>query len=418
MVKDMKILLINKFHYMRGGSETYYFAQAEALQRKGHEVIFFAMSDPQNLECDQKEYFVPNVDYNLGKGITSKMKMVRNFFYSRAAATKMEELVKKEKPDIAHVGLLHRQITFSVIDVLKKYNIPIVMTMHDLIFACPNYTMLTNGKVCEKCLNGSVINCIIGKCVKNSVLKSTLAAIEKIYLLKKAYYNKIDLFITECKFYESLLKKSGVTTSKVITMTNFLPINQEYKPYYESQDYVLYFGRFSREKGLMTLLKAQEATKCRHKLILVGKGPIEEEMTDFIKTHNLTNVEIPGPIYGKDMEKIIEDAKTIIVPSEWYENCPYALLQSIAKGKVVIASKMGGLPELIEDGNTGFLFEPGNVIELSKKIEQVMMMDEITYKNMSIKIATDAMKKHHWEWYMDSLIKEYEEFLKKPKSRK
>lgn len=408
----MKILLINKFHYNRGGSETYYFAQSEALKAKGHEVLFFAMEDPQNITCEQAKYFVPSIDYNNAGDIKTKIKAVSGFFYNKIAAEKMEQLIKNEHPDIAHIGLLHRQITFSVVKVLKKYNIPVVMTMHDLIFACPNYTMFTHERICEKCLTGSVVNCVKNKCVKDSVLKSILAACEKKYLTLKKYYNLIDLYITECNQYHELMDRAQVTTSKIVTKTNFLPMHQEYIFSNDYKDYILYFGRFSREKGILTLLKAHKKSGCKYHLIVVGAGPIKEEIVTYIEENELTNIELPGPIYGQDMEKIIEGAKTVIVPSEWYENCPYALLQSLAKGKVVIASRIGGLPELIEDGNTGFLFEAGNADDLKLKIEHVFSMKKDEYEAMSKYISKVAYEKHNWEQYVDFLIKEYEKLIK------
>lgn len=407
----MKILLINKFHYMRGGSETYYFAQAEALRAKGHDVICFAMQDERNLPCKEEKYFPPNVDYNGSYAIKAEISTVKNFFYSKPAAKKMEELIEAEHPDVAHIGLLHRQITFSVVEVLKKHNIPIVMTMHDLIFACPNYTMLTNGQICKDCVNGSVVNCIKKKCVKGSTFKSVLAACEKLYLFHKKYYDLIDLYITECDCYKKLMVSSQVTKSRIITMTNFLPISQKYGFESNYQDYELYFGRFSREKGILTLLKAHKASGCKYRLMLVGAGPIQNEIESYIKENRLTNIELPGAVYGDEMEKIIEGAKVIIIPSEWYENCPYALLQSIAKGKIVIASRTGGLSELINEGKTGFLFEPGNVDDLAAKIAKVMSMNKEVYENMSCYIAEEAKQRHYWEQYIDRLIHEYEKLL-------
>lgn len=407
----MKVLLINKFHYMKGGSETYYFAQAEALKAKGHEVVFFAMQDKRNFPCEQSKYFVPNMEYNESGGLANKLVLAKNFFYSKAAAENMEALIQAEHPDVAHIGLLHRQITFAVVEVLKKHNIPIVMTMHDLIFACPNYTMLTGGEICEDCVNGSVFNCIKKKCVKNSISKSILAACEKKYLLKKKYYDFIDLYIMECDWYKKLMLASGVTKSRVIQKTNFLPINQKYDFNTQYQDYVLYFGRFSVEKGIMTLLKAHKLSECQHKLMLVGAGPMQEEIETYIKREQLTNIELPGATYGEDMEKIIEGARVIIVPSEWYENCPYALLQSIAKGKIVVASRIGGLPELIKDEETGFLFEAGNELDLKTKIDSVINMPKMDYEKMSVHIMEEAKKHHHWEQYTEMLINEYQNLI-------
>ena len=404
----MKVLLINKFHYYRGGSEAYYFGQIEALRALGHEVVCFAMQDDKNLPCDQAEFFVSNIDYNNAGGVKAKLSAAKSFFYSKEAAEKMERLIEKEHPDIAHIGLLHRQITFSVVEVLKKHNIPTVMTMHDLIFACPNYTMLCNGNVCEKCLNGSTFNCVINKCVKGSVSKSVLAAAEKTYLKKKNFYNDIDLYITECWFYKELMEKSNITSSRIITMTNFLPMEQDYGYKNKHEDYILYFGRFAKEKGLLTLLKAHEKSSCKYKLKIVGDGPCREELYEYINSHGLVNVDMPGPIYGKDMDYIIENSKIVIIPSEWYENCPYALLQALAKGKIVVASNTGGLPELVEDNITGFLFTPGDEDDLCSKIDLIMKMQVEEYDEMSERVAQKAFEKHNWHEYFEKLIKEYE----------
>ncbi|MBV7271531.1 glycosyltransferase [Clostridium sp. PL3] len=412
----MKILLINKFHYKRGGSETYYFALAEALIAKGHKVIYFAMQDEKNLPCAQSKYFVSNVDYNGRKqGMLSKIKLGLKIFYSFEAKEKMKKLIREEKPDVAHIGLIHRQITFSVVDVLKKYNIPIIMTMHDLIFACPNYTMLSRTGICEDCMDKGIVSCVKKLCIKDSKAKSFIGVMEAKFLKIGKYYNKIDLYIAECEQYKALMKKSKFTKSKIINMTNFLPINQEYKFNEEYKDYILYFGRFSKEKGILTLLKAHKQMECKYKLIIVGDGLIKDELQKYIDENRLTNVELLGAIYGDEMEKIIERSRIIVVPSEWYENCPYSILQSIAKGKVVIASRIGGLPELIEDKKTGYLFEAGNADDLEIKINFIMQLDRKEYEKISYRILYSAKEKHYWEKYIDELISKYMKLIRSKK---
>lgn len=408
----MKILLINKFHYKRGGSETYYFAQAEALKAKGHTVLYFAMQDSKNEPCEQSNYFVSNVNYNKNNGLISKIKLGIKIFYSFEAKKNIEKLIRDEKPDIAHIGLLHRQITFSVVDVLKKYNIPVVMTMHDLIFACPNYTMLnSSGEICENCITKGVSSCITGKCIKNSKAKSILGAAEAQFLRLGKYYNKVDLYIAECSLYKSLMEKSKCTTSPIIHMSNFLPAAQKYIFKMNYENYILYFGRFSREKGVLTLIKAHELMQAKYKMKIVGAGPCKNEIEAYIKENHINNIEFLGAIYGEHMEEIIEKARVVVVPSEWYENCPYALLQSIAKGKVIVASRIGGLPELVEDGVTGYLFQPGNKNDLAQKITQVMEMDKVKYENMSNNALKKARNEHYWEDYIDKLVQLYERLL-------
>ena len=209
----MKILLIHKFHYMLGGTETFHYNLAEALTAAGHEVIFFSMYDKRNIPCAQDKYFVSNVDYNDPNLSTfKKIKMGIKLIYSFESKHNIEKLIRDEKPDIAHIGLLHRQITFSVVDVLKKYNIPVVMHLHELTAVCPCYTMLRqDGTICSDCATKGYWNCVKNKCMKGSLAKSVLAYTEAQFLRYGHYYDKIDLYIAECNFYKNLVEKAHFT---------------------------------------------------------------------------------------------------------------------------------------------------------------------------------------------------------------
>lgn len=411
----MKVLLIHKFHYMKGGTETFHYNLAEALTAAGHEVIFFSMHDERNIPCAQDKYFVSNVDYNNTEiGLATKIKCGLKLIYSFEAREKIEQLIKDEKPDIAHIGLLHRQITFSVIDALKKSNIPIVMHLHDLISVCPCYTMLRqDGTICQDCIDKGLYSCIKNKCLKGSKSKSILAYIEAKILRVGHYYNKIDLYIAECNFYKNLLSTAGFTKSRIIKMNNFLPVNQKYDAFSECEDYILYFGRFSREKGIMVILEAFSHIQCNEKLMIVGAGPEQKNIEEMIKQNNLSErVILKGATFGEEMDRIIEKAKAVLVPSEWYENGAFVILQSIAKGKIVIASDIAGLPEIIEDGKTGFLAQPGNVQSFEEAIKRVLNIDESEFRRMSCRVVEYAKERCYWENYIKTLVSEYEKLIK------
>lgn len=414
MEENMKILLIHKFHYMLGGTETFHYNLAEALIAAGHEVVFFSMYDERNIPCPQDKYFVSNVDYNDPnvKGI-KKIKMGLKLIYSFEAKYKMEELLKNEKPDIAHIGLLHRQITFSVVDVLKKYNIPIVMHLHELTAVCPCYTMLRpNGTICSDCASKGYWNCVKNNCIKNSKVKSLLAYAEAIFLKVGRYYNKIDLYIAECDFYKNLIENAHVTNSPIIRMNNFLPIAQEYKAYTEHKDYILYFGRYAREKGVLTILKAFLQLDCKEKLVLVGRGTEEETIKKFINNNNLQDrVFVNTAIFGKEMDKIIEKAKIVLVPSEWYENGAFVVLQALAKGKIVVASNIAGLAEIIQDGKTGYLAEAGNPDSFAEAINKVLSMNDDDYKCMSQRVVKYVRNRCNAEIYIKKLIGIYQKLI-------
>lgn len=410
----MKILLIHKFHYMLGGTETFHYNLAEALKTAGHEVIYFSMQDDRNIPCPQDKYFVSNVDYNdPGLKGFKKIKTGLKVIYNFEAKRKIEQLIKDEKPDIAHIGLVHRQITFSVVDVLKKYNIPIVMHLHELTAVCPCYTMLRpDGTICSDCATKGYWNCVKNKCMKGSKAKSLLAFIEAMFLKYGDYYNKIDLYIAECDFYKNLVENAHITKSPIIRMNNFLPINQEYRSYAKHDNYILYFGRYAREKGVLTILEAYSHMTCSEKLVLVGRGSEEDKIKQFVKDNNLQDrVIINGAIFGEEMNAIIEKAKVVLVPSEWYENGAFVALQALAKGKIVVASDIAGLSEIIQDGETGFLAKPGNPDSFAKAIQRALSLTESEYKLMSENIVEYAKHRCDAEVYINNLVKIYEKLI-------
>lgn len=416
----MKILLIHKFHYMLGGTETFHYNLAEALVAAGHEVIFFSMYDKRNIPCPQDKYFVSNVDYNdPNLSGWKKIKTGLKLIYSFESKRNIEQLIKDEKPDIAHIGLVHRQITLSVVDVLKKYNIPVVMHLHELTAVCPCYTMLrSDGSICSDCATKGYWNCVKNNCMKDSKAKSLLAYVEAMFLKYGQYYNKIDLYIAECDFYKNLVEKAHFTKSPIIRMNNFLPINQEYKSYAEHDNYILYFGRYAREKGVLTILNAYSRMKCSEKLVLVGRGSEEEKIKQFVKDNNLQDsVIVNGAIFGEEMDHIIEKAKVVLVPSEWYENGAFVALQALAKGKIVVASNIAGLAEIVQDGETGFLAEPGNPESFAAAIQRVLDLSDEEYITMSNNIVEYAKKRCDAATYVERLVGVYEELISKMSKR-
>lgn len=404
----MKILLVNKYHYVKGGSETYYFGLAKLLTELGHDVIYFAMADSHNKSCEQEKYFVSNVDFN---GNISKLQKVKAGFrvlYSFEAKKNISLLIETEHPDIVHINLVHRHITLSIVRAIKKYNIPIVFTIHDLNCVCPNHEMLVNGKVCEKCLHGEYLNCIKNKCVKGSIAKSTLAAIEAMNYKRMKIYDDIDLYITPSYFYKKKLEESGIIHSQIIHMKNFLPTDTVYSDSNPDKNYLLYFGRISEEKGVLTLLKAVEKLNNNIPLIILGTGPIEDEIKEYISSHNLEGkVKMLGFKSGNELKKFVAEAKCIILPSEWYENGPYAIMEAMSQGKPVIVTNYGGLPEIVENGKTGFVCKPFNSNDLKKSIEKVCALSQDEYKAMSTRAVQKAKIEFSPETYAQRLTDYY-----------
>ena len=398
----MKVLLVNKFHYRKGGSETYYFTVAEALRQRGHEVIFFAMEDKKNLPCEQSEYFVSNASVN--GGIKSKLNMVLHIAYSKEAYKKMKALLMAEKPDLVILNLVHKQLTLSIIDAIREFNpkLPIFWTMHDLITVCPSYVMLDGqGNICEKCLGGSFKPCVENNCIKGSKLMSILAKYEADYIRKKKWYDQVSLFICPSNFYKNKLSGAGFTKSPIVTMRNPLPLDTQYSGG-EKGDYVLYFGRLSEEKGVRTLLAAAKETGC--KLYVLGAGPMEVELKEFAK--DMPNVEFMGFQTGKALEGFVKNSRCVVLPSEWYENGPYSAMEAMAAGKPLIVSGNGGLPELVDEGENGYVYH-GGTAELAESIRKMLALTDEEYEKMSLCAVKKAKELFDAMSYVEQIEAQY-----------
>ena len=414
----MKILLVNKYHYVKGGSETYYLGLADLLTKLGHEVIYFSMADINNKPCEQEKYFVSNVDFNSNISTLQKVKAGFRVLYSFEAKKNISALIEQEHPDIVHINLVHRHITLSIVRAIKKYNIPIVFTIHDLNCVCPNHEMLVNGHVCEKCLHGRYSNCIKNKCVKGSTAKSTLAAIEATNYKRMKIYDDIDLYITPSYFYKKKLEESGIIHSEIIHIKNFLPTDTVYSDNNPDNGYLLYFGRISEEKGVLTLVKAVEKLENNIPLIILGTGPIEDEIKEYIKAHNLGNrIKALGFKSGDELKKYVAEAKCVILPSEWYENGPYTIMEAMSQGKPVIVTNYGGLPEIVEDGKTGFICSPFDSDDLKNSIKKVCSLSDAEYKAMSSCAVEKAKIEFSPVTYAQKLTQKYNEIINNHKKK-
>lgn len=406
----MKILLVNKFHYLKGGSEKYYFDLAKLLQEHGHEVAFFSMQDEKNIKTGCKEYFVENSDMN-SKNIFKALDVI----YSRKNKKAMEKALDDFKPDIVHLNNFQRQLSASIIKPIKKRNIPIVFTAHDLQAICPAIVMLDSKKqICEKCLNGKYLNCVKNRCVKNLGLKSILGAVEaKYYKYKKIYINKIDKIITPSEFYKLKLIQDGIPENNIEAIHNFIDMDN-YNVEVEDDGYAFYFGRLIKEKGIFTLLEAFKGLKDK-KLLIAGDGPDLEKIKEYLNKNNMQeNVKLLGYIDSDKVKEYVRKSRFIIVPSIWYENCPYSVLETLAIGKPIIGSNLGGIPELVKNNESGLIYTYNKPKELQEKMrvlfENKELADELGKNAKQI-----AKEEYSKESYYNKIINIYEGAVKNGK---
>jgi len=285
---------------------------------------------------------------------------------------------------------------------LKKYNIPIVYTAHDLKMICPNYKMLASGEVCEACRGERYYNCLKNKCVRDSYSNSLLNAAEAYTHKMLKSYDLIDKIITPSDFYRKKFIEFGVDKGRMEYIPNFLD-GSRYVFQQGHGDFFTYFGRLSEEKGIETLLRAMK--KVKGKLKVVGTGPLGEILKEYTGREGLgAKVEYLGFKSGDELKNIIRNSMFIIVPSEWYENCPYSVLEAMASGKAVVGSDMGGIPELVSDSETGLIFESGSAGDLADKINLLLDNPELTAafgENARRKFEISFSKEQHYKKILD-----------------
>ncbi|MGV8984100.1 glycosyltransferase family 4 protein, partial [Clostridium sp.] len=278
-------------------------------------------------------------------------------------------LIEDTNPDIAHLHIFQHQLSPSILYPLKKRNIPIVYTVHDLKSVCLNYKMFNSKGICEECKGKKYYKCFTNKCVKDSKIFSLVNVIEGyVHELLKSY-EMIDMFITPSNFYREKLIEFGMPKEKVVHIPNFINAS-DFEPKYEFEDYFIYVGRLSEEKGISTLIKAMRNVS-KSKLIIVGTGPLEVELKDYVERNSVDNVEFTGFKSGLELKELIRNSKFMVIPSEWYENGPMSMLECMAYGKAIIGADIAGIPEMLVYEN-GVKFQSGNEVELSEKIMELL----------------------------------------------
>ncbi len=399
----MKILMVNKFLYPNGGSETYVIKLGEALAKLGNEVQYFGMEHAERTLGNAANAYTKNMDFH-NAGMADKLIYPLKTIYSFEARKKIRLVLDDFQPDVCHINNFNYQLTPSIIveiDSWRKKNdrrCKIIYTAHDLQLICPNHQGFIPGKKenCLRCLGGNYGQCCKNRCIHGSLLKSAIGTVEAKYWNWRNIYSKIDTIICCSKFMKRKLDSNSVLAGKTVAIHNFLPKIPSFTT--EKEDYVLYFGRYSYEKGVGQLIEAcKQLPEIR--FVFAGRGDYTEEL------EKLENVENMGFTVGDDLYSLIAKAKFSVCPSVSYENCPYSVMESIALGTPVIGANSGGIPELIEDGKTGRIFKSGDIDNLTKMIKEMWDNSNMTEKysrNCSYELFDDD------EEYCKKILKYYE----------
>jgi glycosyltransferase involved in cell wall biosynthesis len=365
----LKVCIVNTYHYRRGGDCTYTFDLAGLLEARGHRVIHFAMKHPDNVESEYDPYFVEHIDFGAVFGSGNPVEKLKTFFrslYSSEARRRFRNLLDATKPDIVHLQNFRRHLTFSIVTEAKRHGLPVVFTAHDYDPVCPNALLFSGDNVCEVCHGKSYYKALGVRCKEGSLLATLSIALEGTFVKIRRYYDQIDLIVTPSDFARAKLVEHGIRPEQVQTVHNFID-TQAYEPKYGGRD-IIYFGRLSTEKGLRTLLEAAVRTP-RTRVMIAGDGPQRQDLENLRLKLGCQNVDFLGYVERARLPVMVREAMCVVMPSICFENFPYAILEAFALGKPVVASRIGGMPEMVKVGETGLLFEPGDALALSRHIE-------------------------------------------------
>lgn len=374
-----------------GGDWTYIANMERLYIENGYNVIPFSTKGEDNVPNQYEDYFVKAYNYkdlNKKKGIVSGIKALKNAVISFEAMNNLEKLLDKYEISFAHLHIIHHWVTPSIIRVLKKRKIPIIWTLHEYKLICPEGTFVSNGKVCEDCLNGKFYNCTIKACKKGSYLASSLASVDAYFYKFSGLYNKVDYYLCPSEFLLRKFQQFGFQNEK-LRLTNYcydidhLDTNADrIRKAASDKEYgkfILYVGRIEKLKGIQTLIDAIDGTGV--KLKIAGTGSYLEEAKNYVEEKKIPNIEFLG-FQNKDrVYELTIKSEFVVCPSEWYENYPFSVIESLLLGKPVVGSDMGGIPELVINGKTGYIHKAGNHLELRDRIlrlwndkEQVVTM--------------------------------------------
>ena len=371
----MKILLVNKFLYLKGGSETYTFKLGNILTDNGHEVQYFGLKNDKNTVGNNVGANVSDIDFN--KGVSKNLLAPLRIIYSAEARKKIREVLDDFAPDVVHLNNIQFHLTPSIIlgidDYRKKTkrNVKIIYTAHDYQLVCPSHGLFDNDlNVCEKCLGGNYTHCVRTKCVKNSRLKSLLGMTDAYLWKFSNAYSYIDAIVCPSNFLKSKLDTQSRFASKTVVIHNFIE-SEPNSENTEKDNYVLEFGHLSKDKGTNTVLEVAKRMP-NVRFVFAGYGKAVDDIS------KVQNAEYVGFKTGDELRKLIKKAICSICPSEMYENCPYSVMESIKLLTPVIGADIGGIPELIDVGKTGLLFESGNADSLEKALRYLLETPELS----------------------------------------
>ncbi|MCQ2214298.1 MAG: glycosyltransferase [Bacteroidales bacterium] len=382
----MKIVLVNKFYYRRGGDCIFTMNLEHLLKSNGHEVAIFAMDYPENQPSEWRKYWPKNM---------SKLAALTRPFGDCEVIRKFSKLLDDFAPDVIHLNNIHTQLSPVVAEIAHERGIRVVWTLHDTKLVCPCYTCMRNGLWCTECFSDKTA-VIKHRCMPGSVPGAIIGWLEIVKWNRDRLEKCTDMFLPPSQFMKDTVVAGGYSSEKFKVLCNFIDVEKVKNPSFSKGDYYVYLGRVNAVKGVRTLCKV--ASQLPYNLVVIGDG----ELLDELKETYRDNIEFLGQKNWDEFRPIIEGARFMVLPAEWSENNPLTIIESQSLGTPVLGSRIGGIPELIEENVNGMTFTSGDVEDLKEKIQN---MWNATFDYDAI--AKNAVDKYSSKTYYEKLIDIY-----------
>lgn len=398
----MKVIVANYRYFIAGGPENYMFKFMEAAKKKGIEVIPFSINNPQNEFTPYRKYFAkPRSDQlmysDTKKSIKNIMGMVRATVWNYDAEYKLRKLIRDTKPDALYILHEINHLSPSIIRAAEKEGVRVVHRISDFFMFCPRYDFLCKNEICEECLHGNYKKALKYRCVKESLSATWIRIVAMKFYKKIRIFDKVDQFVCTCEFSKQKLIEGGIDAKRISCIPTFINATN-ITPQYSNNGYFLFLGRMAHQKGVIYAIESMKYLKDSN-CVLKITGEITDSEEDqkiwrYIKENRLEKkIIFTGFVKGEKLENLIKNAICIVCPAIWYENMPNTVIESYAYGKPVVASRIGSLSEIVDDGETGFLFEMKNSRILAEKLKYF-----IDDPNLACIMGQNARKKCEKEY--------------------
>lgn len=374
----MRILLVHNNYAIQGGAEVFYHEIARLLLENGHKVAMFSCAE-DGLTAPQAAYF-PEVEHYTRGGLFAKAARIPRIIYNHRARDAMARLIDDFRPDLVHGFAVYGRLTPAVLQASRNAGVPVVLSCNDYKHICPNYKLFHHGRLCEDCKGGRFHMALVNRCCHDSLAISAVSMLEaQVHERLDIWRKNVNCFLFASRF---MAAKTEDFWGRGRVAIDFLrnPFDAAaHKVPLQAGSYILYFGRLIDEKGLDQLLGAARLAP-DIPVVIVGDGP-DRTMIERAAAE-LPSVRVPGPAWGEALKVWLQGARAVVVPSIWHENFPYVVLQAFAAGKPVLGAARGGIPELVEAGTHGWLFDPLDIPALATRMRDVMQMPDAELLDM------------------------------------